>query len=85
MAIQGKVIPPNVVDIITEGGLASQDFAGFLNNVSKTATISGSGSPESVVTSVIRTFYMDIDAVATPGTFLYIKTTETGKTGWKLV
>ena len=84
MSIKGKVIPPNVIDAITEEGRATQDFAGFLNNVSKTATISGSGSPESVVTAPIRTLYMDIDAVATPGTFLYIKTTETGNTGWKL-
>jgi len=85
MGIKGKVIPPNVIDVIAEEGRATQDFSGFLNNVSKIMTISDSGSPEGVVTALKRTFYMDDDAIATPGTFLYIKTTETGNTGWKLV
>lgn len=85
MSIKGKVIPPNVLDVLIEEGRPTQDFSGFLNNVSKTVTISDSGSPEGVVTAPKRTLYSDDDAIATPGTFLYIKTTETGNTGWKLV
>ena len=85
MATQGKVISPNPTDVIIESGRATDDLSAFMNNVSKTVTLSGSASPESVVTAPIRTLYMDIDAVATPATFLYIKTTQTGNTGWKLV
>jgi len=84
MGIQGKVIPPNVIDTIINTNKPTQDFAGFLNNVSRTITIRGSGSPESVVEAPITTQYMDTAAVASPGTFMYIKTTESGKTGWKL-
>lgn len=84
MGIKGKVIPPNVIDTIITDGKPTQDFAGFLNNVSRTITIRGSASPEGVVEAPIGTQYMDLDAIATPGTFMYIKTTETGKTGWKL-
>ena len=84
MGILGKVIPPNVIDIVIIDSKPTQDFAGFLNNVSKTITIRGSGSPESVIEAPITTQYMDVDAISVPGTFMYIKTTESGKTGWKL-
>lgn len=83
--IKGKVIPPNVLDVLIEDGLGTQDLLAFLFNLSKTAPISGSGSPESNVEAAFLTQYTDIDAVGTPGTFQYIKTTESGKTGWKLI
>ena len=85
MSIKGKVVPPNFTDAIVENGRATQDFYGTMVNITNTAPLRGSGSPESVVDARIMTQYMDIDAVDTPGTYLYMKTTETGKTGWKLV
>lgn len=84
MSVEGSVIAPNRTDILFHEGIASEDMSAWMNNVSRTITISGSGSPESVVEAPKRTLYMDEDAVASPGTFLYIKTTESGNTGWKL-
>ena len=85
MAIEGRVIPPNVFDILIESGVGTDDFVGFLNNLAKTATISGSGSPEGSVEAAKRTMYMDEDNAAAGSTFLYIMTKESGKTGWKLI
>ena len=84
MAIEGKVIPPNTIDDIVLKGRATQDFAGFLNNVSKTITISGEGTPESVVEAPKRTLYIDETAAGLGNAYLYFKSTESGKTGWKL-
>lgn len=82
--LKGRVVPPNVLDILIQNGLGTQDFLGFLNNLAKTAPLSGSGTPESNVEGAFLQRYVDIDAVATPGTFEYVKTTPAGKTGWKL-
>jgi len=45
--------------------------------------ISGTGSPEGVVTATPRKLYMDENGTA--GSILYIKKSGTGNTGWILV
>jgi len=47
------------------------------------AVLSGSGSPEAVVTASPTQQYMD--TAGTAGNILYIKKTGTGNTGWILV
>jgi len=84
MAIIGKVSPPNILDVIIEDGKPTQDMSGWMNNLSIIAPISGNGSPEGAVEAPFLVQYTDIDAIETPGTFQYIKTTRSGKTGWKL-
>lgn len=80
MAIQGKVIPPNAIDTLIVDGKATPDFIAFLYNLARTASISGSGTPESNVEAPFLTFYTDTDTNT-----LYQKLTESGKTGWQTV
>lgn len=51
--------------------------------VNANTVLSGSGSPEGVLTADPLTLYMD--TAGTAGNILYIKKTGTGNTGWILV
>lgn len=51
--------------------------------VNKNTVLSGSGSPESVISAEVTALYMD--AAGTAGSILYVKKTGAGNTGWILV
>lgn len=57
-----------------------QDLVNHVNNNSK---LSGSGSPEGVISADIGILYWD--TAGTAGNILYIKKTGSGSTGWILV
>lgn len=53
------------------------------NQVNQNITISGTGSPEGVVTA--QPFKQYIDTAAAAGSNFYVKKTGAGNTGWQLV
>lgn len=55
----------------------------LVRQVNESEIISGTGSPEGVVTANPKKLYMDESGSA--GSILYIKKTGTGATGWILV
>lgn len=68
-------------------GTPSERLSEFLDALvrqsNQSETISGSGSPEGVVTATPTKLYMD--TAGATGSILYIKKTGTGNTGWVLV
>ena len=70
-----------------EDGLPTQRAAEFIEEMTRqvnlNTVLSGTGSPETVVTAVPKQMYMDDSGTA--GSILYIKKTGTAKTGWILV
>jgi len=58
-------------------------FEELTYNLNLNTAIEGTGSPEGVITADRGQRYMDTTGAA--GSILYIKTTATGDTGWKLV
>lgn len=55
----------------------------IIRQVNENTVLSGSGSPEGVVTANPKRLYMD--TAGTAGSILYVKQTGTVKTGWILV
>jgi len=82
------IIPhERMISTIKEGGVPSERFAAWIEEVTRAVNlntpITGSGSPEGVITASPTQRYMDTAGGA--GTILYIKQTGTGNTGWILV
>lgn len=75
------------ISLIQNGGLPSERFAEFIEELTRqaneSATLSGTGSPEGVVTANPKRLYMDDSGAS--GSILYIKKTGSGNTGWILV
>jgi len=70
-----------------EGGFVTirgQEYIEELTRqVNLNETVTGSGSPEGVVTAPVTKLYMDTGGA--PGTVLYVKQTGNGNVGWVLV
>ncbi len=64
--------------------LRSSEFLRLITaQVNLSTILTGSGSPETVVTAEITQLYMDTAGIT--GSILYIKQTGSGNTGWILV
>ncbi|WP_020208283.1 hypothetical protein [Gilvimarinus chinensis] len=79
------IIPPLKSDVLVDSnGRPTEVFFAWLEDVTKQANKSdvatGAGTPEGAVTATKGKFYIDESGPA-----LYIKTTETGNTGWSAV
>ena len=72
---------PSQDDPIQESGLATDQMRGWMDSITDLVDfleiLEGSGTPEGSVTAARRKQYLD-----TVGNILYIKTTQTGNTGW---
>jgi hypothetical protein len=81
------IAPERFVSIVNKDGTPSLRFAEFCEELTRQVNfneiISGTGSPEGVVTASPKKLYMDDSGTA--GNILYIKKTGTGNTGWILV
>ncbi len=64
-------VPQYNFPIVTAEGLAQQHFMLFLNDITLTNILSGSGSPEGVVSAIQGQEYMD--TAGTAGSIKYIK------------
>lgn len=74
-------------ELVDSNGYLTQRGASFIEElvrqVNQNEVISGTGSPEGVVTANPKKLYMDESGTA--GNILYVKKTGTGNTGWILV
>ena len=72
---------------LNPNGTPTQRFAEWIEEMTRQVNdsimLSGSGSPEGVITAPPKKLYMDTSGTA--GNILYVKQTGTGNTGWILV
>ena len=76
------VIPPDRLDPILDDGVLTQRMYSWMQSISDRIPIDGDGSPESIITARIGRIY--IDRTAQQFNRIYIKTTDSGATGWEL-
>lgn len=81
------IVIERFAQVAKQDGVLSDRLAQFLEDLTRQVNLStvltGSGSPEGVVTANVTQQYMDTAGGA--GTILYIKQTGNGNTGWILV
>ncbi len=77
------VIPPDRLDPLLEDEAATQRFYAWIQVISDRITLEGNGSPEGSLEATKGRLYVDKSS-STTGEMLYIKTTDTGDTGWVL-
>lgn len=66
------IVPPlGVIPVVDQKGYMTASFRAFTTQVAKTAIMSGSGSPEGVVSAESTQEYMDTAGIA--GAIKYIK------------
>ena len=72
---------------LNPNGTPTLRFAEWIEEITRQVNdsimLSGSGSPEGVITAHPKKLYMDTSGTA--GNILYVKQTGTGNTGWILV
>ena len=75
---------PAPFKLVNNDGLASVEFLTWLDQVTDAvnaiAPLTGSGSPEGVVTASVGRWYVDTDSA---GTGIYLKESGDGNTGWQ--
>lgn len=81
-------VPPSpLLPIVSDKGIMSQIFQSWTQLVSRLFILTGSGSPEGVVSANVTRLYMD--TAGTAGSILYIKRdaaiSNDPKQGWILV
>lgn len=81
------IAPERFVQWLDAQGMPSDRMAEWAEEVTRqvnfNTVLSGTGSPEGVLSADPRQMYMDESGTA--GSILYIKKTGTGNTGWILV
>lgn len=65
------IIPAGITPVVNDSGRMESSFRNFLNDLVDMYPLSGSGSPEGVVSALPMRQYMDTDGTA--GAILYIK------------
>lgn len=78
-----RVIPLDRLDAILEEGAASQRFYAWMEEMSNRIPMQGNGSPEGSLGGTKGQSYIDKSS-STTGQIIYVKTTDTGDTGWVL-
>ena len=75
---------PSTFQLVNRDGLASVEFLTWLDQVTTAVNnippLTGSGSPEGVVTASVGRWYVDTDS---SGTGIYLKEAGDGNTGWQ--
>lgn len=75
--------PVSTFAIVDSKGVPTPEFVQWMNLVSALDIVSGTGSPEGVVSAKQRTLYMD--TTGSSGSILYVKKTTADNTGWVAV
>lgn len=75
---------PALLKLISSDGLATVEFLTWLDQITDAVSaippLTGSGSPEGVVTASVGRWYVDTDSA---GTGIYLKESGDGNTGWQ--
>lgn len=66
--------------LVERGGFVTRLWSVWFDQIRRGVPLSGTGSPENVVTAPVGTLYTRIDGGA--GTTLYVKESGAGNTGW---
>lgn len=76
------IIQPTRTQFLNADGTVRIEWTRYFNAVVAAATqiLSGTGSPETIVTAVVGTLYLRTDGGV--GTTLYVKESGTGNVGW---
>lgn len=78
-----RVIPLDRLDAILDEEAASQRFYAWMEEISRRIPTEGNGSPEGSLEATKGQLYIDKSS-STTGQMIYVKTTDTGNTGWVL-
>ncbi len=80
---QPFVVPPDRLDPLLDQENASQRFYAWIQSISNRIPLEGNGSPEGSLVALKGRLYVDKSSNTT-GQMIYVKTTNTGNTGWVL-